>query len=393
MKLVMVGPYPEPGRQVSGGVERVIDTLLPELVDEVDVTLIVPGASRDAETDHHGVKTIYLQRGGGPGALAYWTLDARRLAGVVAAMNPDLVHLQGVGGVGRLISAPRILTIHGIVHRDLVTSTRGQRWNWAARHGMAHVLRAVEARARRQIGSVIVINPYVREALPDVVRLRQFPIPNPIDPAFCEALPAGSEPRSRRMISVGRIGPVKNTIQAVAIAAQVLERDESASYAAFGPWDSADYLDRCKAMAQGDHVRPRIEFAGGVSSQRLRQELDRSSILLMTSKQENAPVAIAEAQARGVPVVAPKAFGIKHMIVPGRNGFFLPDAHIGMQASVLRRALDHDWDRAAIAADAQAIYHPRRIAALTLDAYRHVLGVAEEHAVNSPNRHVFGLAR
>ncbi len=393
MKLVMVGPYPEPGRQVSGGVARVIDTLLPELAGEVDVTLIVPGASRDAETDHHGVKTIYLQRGGGPGSLAYWTADARRLARAVAAMKPDIVHLQGIGGVGRLISAPRILTIHGIIHRDFVTSTRGPAWSRAPRHAMAQVLWTVEARARQQVGNIILINPYVAEALPDVAKLRQFPIPNPVDPAFCGALPSGSKTRPRRIASVGRIGPRKNTIQAVAIAALILKGDEIASYAAFGPWDNAEYLKKCQAVARDHGLGPRIEFPGSISSEKLRSELDRSSILLMTSKQETAPVAIAEAHARGVAVVAPEAFGIKHMITPGRNGFFLPDAHIGMQANVLRRALDHDWDRAAIAADAQAIYHPRRIAALTLDAYRHVLGIAEEHALNSPNRHVFGLAR
>lgn len=393
MKLVMVGPYPEPGRQVSGGVARVIDTLLPELADEVDLTLIVPGASRDAETYHHGVKTIYLQRGGGPGALAYWTVDARRLARTVAAMTPDLVHLQGAGGVGRLISAPQILTIHGIVHRDLVTSTRGQRWNWVARHGMAQMLRTVEARARRHVGNVIVINPYVTEALPDVGGLRQFPIPNPINPAFCRTLPVGSEPRARRIISVGRIGPVKNTLQAVAIAVQLLEGDEIASYAAFGPRDSAEYLNRCEAIAQGDWVRERIQFPGAISAERLKRELDRSSILLMTSKQENAPVAIAEAHARGVAVVAPQAFGIRHMIIAGRNGFFLPDADIAMQASVVRRALDHDWDRDAIAADAQLTHSPRRIAALTLNAYRNVLGLTKEHAVNTPTRQAFGLAR
>ena len=113
----------------------------------------------------------------------------------------------------------------------------------------------------------------------------------------------------------------------------------------------------------------------------------------MTSKQDNAPVAIAEAHARGVAVVAPQAFGMKHMIIPGRNGFFLPDADINAQVSVLQRALDHDWDRAAIAADAQAIYGPRRIAALTLGAYRDVLGLTTEHAVNSSNRQAFGLAR
>jgi glycosyltransferase involved in cell wall biosynthesis len=261
-----------------------------------------------------------------------------------------------------------------------VASARGKAWGPVVRHATAQVLRMVEARARRQIGNVLVISPYVIEALPDVAGLRQFPIPNPIDRIFCEPLPPASQACPRRIISVGRIGPRKNTIQAVAVAARILRDEGFASYAAFGPADSAAYLDRCETMARDAGVVPRIAFPGGVSAEALRHELDRSSILLLTSKQENAPVAIAEAQARGVAVVAPAAFGIRHMIVPGRNGFFLPDADIDTQAKVLRQALDHSWNRAAIAAEAQATYSPRRIAELTLAAYRDVLGMADAYA-------------
>ncbi len=106
----------------------------------------------------------------------------------------------------------------------------------------------------------------------------------------------------------------------------------------------------------------------------------------MTSKQETAPVAIAEAHSRGVAVVAPAAFGIKHMITPGRNGFLLPEGDGDAQVTVLRQALDHDWDRAAIAAEAWTTYGPQAIAAQTLKAYDAVLGRNAVHAARASSR-------
>jgi glycosyltransferase involved in cell wall biosynthesis len=386
MKVVMIGPYPEPGRPVSGGVERVIDTLLQELASAVDLTLVVPSAANDAIGAHHGVRTIYLKAGRGPGALAYWRADARRVQRVVAELKPDLVHLQGVSGVGRLIGAPRILTVHGLPHRDYVTSKTAGPGEGLARHAVAHLLRAVEARARRQIGEVIVINPYVIEALPDVAGLRRFAIANPVDPVFSGALTSGDAARLRRILSVGRIGPRKNTGHAVALAARVLKGDAAASYAVVGPADDPAYLRHCRAFAGNGRAAARIKFPGSMTPERLRRELDRSSVLLVCSRQETAPVAIAEAHSRGVAVVAPCAFGIKHMITPGYNGFFLPQGDIDAQAAVLRKALDHPWDRAAIAAEARATYSPTVIAAQTLKAYRAVLGRDAAHAKRSVDR-------
>jgi glycosyltransferase involved in cell wall biosynthesis len=386
MKVVMIGPYPEPGRPVSGGVERVIDTLMQEFAGLVDLTLIVPGATSDGVAAHHGVRTIYLKAGRGPGALAYWRVDARRVQRVVAGLKPDLVHLQGVGGVGRYIDVPRILTIHGLAHRDYVTSTRARPWERLARHAIRRLLQAVETRARQQIGDVIVINPYVLEALPDVASLRQFAIPNPVDSIFCGAVPSGAAVRPRRILSVGRIGPRKNTCHAVALAARLLQGDAAASYAAVGPAKDPAYLRQCRAVAGGGGAGARIEFPGNATTKRLRRELDRSSVLLVTSKQETAPVAIAEAHSRGVAVVAPFAFGIKHMITPGRNGFLLPEADMDAQVTVLRQALDHDWDRAAIAAEAWTTYSPQVIAAQTLKAYEAVLGRNAGHAAHASSR-------
>src|SRR5690606_6719054 len=128
------------------------------------------------------------------------------------------VHLQGLAGLGRLISLPRILTVHGIAHRDLLLTSRGNKWGPLARHGMAHVMRTVEARARRQIGNVVAINPYVHEVFPDIANGHHFAIPNPLDAVFTSQLLHDAHHRKRRIISIGKIGPRKNTYELLRVA-------------------------------------------------------------------------------------------------------------------------------------------------------------------------------
>lgn len=375
MKVVMVGTYPEPGKQVAGGVERVIDTLLPELASQVDLTLIRPGASQDAVATTHGVRVVYLKRGPGPGALAYWTFNAKRLAAALETERPDLVHLQGSAGVGRYVQAPRVLTIHGIGHRDLLVSARGAGWGPLIRHGASQIMKAVDERARRHAGNVIVINPYVLEALPDVARLTRFPIPNPLDRAFCAPIDAGTAaaPRPRNIISVGRIGPLKNTLEIIRIAISNMRQDPTTTLTLCGEPVEESYRLACENLIQTEGVAEKADFAGNVDTKTLVSHFDNASVLVMASRQENAPMAIAEAHARGVAVVAPESFGIKYMIKPGHNGFFLPNGDAEEQARAVRAALDHPWDRAAIAAGALATYNPKSVAEQTLAVYREIL--------------------
>lgn len=376
MKVAMVGPYPEPGAQVAGGVERVIDTLLPVLAQTVEMTLVVPGASADAESTNHRVRTIYLKRGPGPGSMRYWTFDAHRLVRVIENLKPDIVHLQDVAGVGRLIRSPAIFTVHGIIDRDLVTSGRGHTWGPLLRRGMAHVLRMVESHGRNRTGNVILINPYVLEAQPDIARLRTFAIPNPVDPAFFGTIEGQSAVRERRVISVGNIGPRKNILEVLQVAACLMRQDTSLTLVVCGKSVDDAYQQKCLDLVRSERLESRISLLGNLSALDLLRLLDKSSCLLMASRQETAPMAIAEAHARGVAVVAPESFGIKHMVVPGRNGFFLPSSDLNAQASVLRLALEHDWDRVGIAKEAQQNYDVRRVAEMTISAYREVLATS-----------------
>lgn len=373
MKVAIVGPYPFLGGSIAGGVARVIDSLLQELAGHAEVTLIVPNSPADAQGAVHGASVIYLARNKGPGIVTYWTSDARRVAEALAQLKPDIVHYQGGAGVARATpDLTSVVTIHGIGHRDILFAYRG---SWRRRlfaHAAAALQKKVERIYRRKIGNVIVINPYVAEELPDITGLRCFPIPNPTDRIFVD-VPMPQDPRPRRIISVGRIGERKQTARAVAIVARTLKQDTQASAVFCGEPQDQAYLERCQQIAFDFGVSDRLSFPGNLPVSELRRALDEASVFLMTSHQETAPVAIAEAQSRGVPVLAPRAFGITSMIDPYVNGMFLLGSDPDQQAALLGQMLAHKWDRAMIREQACATYGPAIVAEQTLTAYRSIL--------------------
>ncbi len=373
MKVVMVGPYPEPGAAVSGGVERVIDSLLPHLAERVDLTLVVPGAMSDSSSRKFGVDIHYLKRGFGPGALRSSTFDAQKLACLVNSLKPDLIHLQGIAGFSRFINTPKVLTIHGIAHQDLLLSSRGDRWGQTVKRGAVAFLKRTERSARKRMDGIIVINPYVKEALPDIELIKNWSIPNPLSEHFICKNRAFKKKKICRLISIGRITPLKNTLGIIEICEQVIKSDPAVELVICGSGGASDYEYQCRAFVSQKNLEGSVKFVGNLSTELLISNLDQSSVLIMSSRQENSPMAIAEANARGVPVVAPKEFGIKYMIEEGENGFFLPNTDIISNSHVLKRALVYPWKRHDIARSAADRYSPQAVVEATLSAYAEVL--------------------
>ena len=372
MKVTLVGPHPAPGKAISGGVERVINTLLRELPRFADVSLIVPNAAEDMHGEIAGVPTIWIRRSPLPGVLGYWTIDALRVQKAIEILGPDIVHYQGVAGIARGTKRPSVLTIHGISHQDILYKKPQSPWHNGVMRASAEILKHVEQRYRHEIGNLVVINPYVETMLPDISSIRHFKIPNPLDAIYVDT-PNSPPDRPRKIISAGRIGTRKRTAHAVDIVAQVLKRDSEAEATFLGNPESAADMATCHEIATHHGVSERINFPGNVDTGKLCKYLDQASVFIMASQQETAPVAISEAHARGVAVVAPEAFGIPHMISSGKNGFFLPSGDLETQVALLSHALDYPWNREEIARKARDTYSPGNVALRTFQAYQAVL--------------------
>jgi 1,2-diacylglycerol 3-alpha-glucosyltransferase len=263
---------------------------------------------------------------------------------------------------------PCVVTVHGIPHLDIHYS-RGRRFRWVK----AAMVKLIERRARRNCGHIIVIDQYVLEQLPDVRALPHQLIRNPVDARFLAVPRQSAASPERRLMAVGTLCPRKNTLGVLQLFAAVARIDPSVTLAVCGDVTDRAYGDACHNFIVAEGLKGRVAFLGNLGMDDLVREYDRSSLLLILSHQETAPMVAAEALVRGLPVAAPSAFGLKNMIVNGVNGVHLKSSTETERALEMIAALDCRFDRNAIAAEAAALYAPEQVAARTLAFYKRVL--------------------
>lgn len=86
-------------------------------------------------------------------------------------------------------------------------------------------------------------------------------------------------------------------------------------------------LDAARAHARRVGVEDRVDFLGWVDETKVDELLRTADLLVLPSRAENQPVAILEAMARAVPVVATRIGGIPEQVLDGRSGLLVePDA-------------------------------------------------------------------
>ena len=131
------------------------------------------------------------------------------------------------------------------------------------------------------------------------------------------------------------------------------------------PSDAA-YAETVRAAISRLGLADRVELLGRVSPERIRSELSAAAAFVLPSLQENAPMAISEALAAGVPVIASNLCGMPHMIVEGRTGYLVDPQDVRGIADRLVRLLKDDRLQREMgeAAHAYALerFHPKAVA-------------------------------
>jgi glycosyltransferase involved in cell wall biosynthesis len=131
-------------------------------------------------------------------------------------------------------------------------------------------------------------------------------------------------------------------------------------------------------LARSGRLNGRVKLLGLVPDEALWDEYARASLLLLTSLEETAPVALGEALAVGLPAVVTNAGGSPYMIQDGETGFVCP---VGDVQALARRVVELLRDaelRRRLAARAREVGRQRfaldAIAAQTMAAYDEILG-------------------
>ncbi len=376
IRVLMITPFPEYEDKVVGGVAGVSYYLSQHLseIQDLDLEVLVPESSFEQPQKRtlSGVDVHYLPKIKQHLVSRYTASKIAKLIGeYVQRGGYDIVHVQGAAEWSSCISAPVVVTVHGINEEDMLY--RGRHRNW--RKMIWPIVHLLEQRKRSRIENLIVISPYVRKVLGPSFVGRSWAIENPVREDF---FTMAAQPQVHRILFAGVVSPRKNVhrlIQAVAVL-----RSELPDITLKIAGDQADksYAAFCQSEVSRLQLQETVAFTGCLTVAEMQEQLQHAHVLALTSLQETAPLSVEEAMAVGIPVVASNVGGMPSLIKDGETGFLVDpldtDSIVqGLQSAML---LNLDQVRTASRAIAHKRFRGKAVATKTVAVYKEVLNTA-----------------
>lgn len=369
LRLAIMGHFPS-GDTPAGGIESVTANLVSRLAlrDDLDLHIVQHRRQAPAGTFERQGYTLHNL----PTAerrLLPNTYQSEALARAwLRQFRPDAVssHHPSFTLPCLDLGIPVLHTIHGMPTNEFWT-----RRGWFMRAAtLAEIW--LEWRMLRRTPHIVAISDHTVTAYRHRSRAQFYRIDNPIDLRFFDPAPA-SDPN--QLLFVGNLTPRKGVEFAVEAVARLLPRFPNLRLDIIGAEADPVYVQRLKAQAAllGEAVR----FRGLCSQAEIRAALARAVALLLPSREEHAPVIVAEAMAAGRPVVATMVGALPTMVEPGVTGILIPPEDAGSAAAAVADLLS-DPDRAqrlgaAARERARERYHPDVVAEKYLQGIRAVM--------------------
>jgi colanic acid/amylovoran biosynthesis glycosyltransferase len=265
------------------------------------------------------------------------TRQERDLAEIIRASGTEVLLCHFGPTALQLIAVARLLRIPIVAHfhgYDLSSKLRDRRYRWSLKLNLRRFAGLVvvgqhQARLLRQLGAP-ARRVYV---IPCGVPVSEFP---------CVQRTRNSTPL--RFISVSRLISGKGLNYTLEAFSKVLHAGADAELLVIGGGVEHNRLHKLAASLNISH---RVTFAGPLSNEAVRDELQRADVFVQHSIEaadgwiEGFGVSLAEAAAAQLPVIATRCGGIVDQVVDGETGLLVEqrDAE-GMAEAMLRLALD-----------------------------------------------------
>src|SRR5262245_32538744 len=323
-----------------GGVTTAVETLRQGLeVGGHDVWIFAPG-SRSPLADSRRVFRYPSVPAPTYPAFSLPLPVSWRIATAARGLALDIVHAQHpflLGGAARRLARrlgrPLVFTYHTLydkyahyvpLPRPLVAR---QAVRWSTRFAnQADLVIAPSAGLAARLRTQGVGRPTV--VLPTGVDLARF---RPGDVAASRAA-LGLPARPPLALYVGRLDREKNLGLLLQAFERMAERHPGVELVLVGRGTQEAALRR---QIRGRGVGPRVHFAGGVGLDAVVRYYQAADLFLFASTTETQGLAVLEAMAVGLPVVAVRASGVEEAVVDGVSGLLVPEEPEAFAAAAL----------------------------------------------------------
>jgi glycosyltransferase involved in cell wall biosynthesis len=257
----------------------------------------------------------------------HWTLDGRRVRAAVERLLDERALDAVLGFYHEAACLPALLSARGVRFGLVATWLSYRMALGRAGGGPRGLLRRASNRRLvvapyRAAEVLFASSEFTRGELVDVLGC---------DPARIRVTPLGVRssfhlvPRTRprrvdRILFFGRLVREKGIGDALAALGRIARSGREFTVRVLGSGDAA----HVRALAREHGLAQRVEILPHQGDEHLVEELARAHLALLPSHSESFGLAIAEAQAAGLPVVAYAAGAVPEVIADGTTGWLAP---------------------------------------------------------------------
>ncbi|MDK2824927.1 Glycosyltransferase involved in cell wall bisynthesis [Methanolobus vulcani] len=369
-KIAMISDWYYPK---IGGIEYALDSLARNLLlmgHEVHV-ITRNQKGTDQFTPAEGLTVIRL-KGKSLDSRFLVPYAYKELYDILKHGNYDIIHSHGLDSpmallslmFSRLLQIPTVITNHSLTGKSLIRIPL----HMAGRFFL------------RYTDAVIAVSSAVQKDTGVMFKGPVYSIPNGVDVLASltdDAIVLPDTNGKTMVTTVSRMTLKKGVSDIVKIAPELIERNPDLVFLMVGDGPLKKSLEK-KVKNQG--MENNFIFTGQVSRSVVFSLLERSDIFIMASRDEAFGIAILEAFAKKVPVVARDNSGVSDIITHGKTGFLVEDS--GQMLEYLERLIEDQELRDILSENAFSKldeYKWQDVAKLTSDVYAELIHEKNSH--------------
>lgn len=368
--LLRIGIFSNCYQPVINGVVRSISVFREELIRQQHTVYVFAPRARGYKDVEPGVLRYSAVEVRYPAVFALPIPFSRSISKLIPQLRLDIIHSQHPVALGqeaahqaRRLGVPLVFTYHSRYEAYAPYIPFNQR---VVKSLTREVVGGYLERCQRIIVPSESVLTLIGEEYPKVVR-RAVVIPTPVDLRAYEHLdPAPIRARYRLgddfiFVVVTRLALEKGLKALLRAFALLLRERPEARLLMVGDGPLHGYLMKQTAVLG---IASRVIFAEAVPFEQVPQYLAAGDAFVYASLNETQGLAIAEAMAAGLPVVAMDATGVRDTITNGVSGLLTPPDEVAL-AEGMRRLMDDSMLRARLSAGARAAAARYAVPAIT----------------------------